>query len=261
MNKKTWAERYQIPDKAHYINLIVLKDELQQLDMELSRSVSEPRNLLARYRATRNVFLTLNNIFEALSRVRIIEPNDLVQRTRKLRIRLDLAKHFRHKGIGHLDVNLLQRAAQWHPNIFNEDNKSNEELIGIETQRAVIEACINSFIDENGNQKTFGTEIDLMYPPDAELFFSYLYELAHEALCWLDEAAKILQQRIEYHTESDLIEMAAVAGQTNFNLYENEEPRHSKEEHRLKVSQLLEFLEKSGAKEEVSEFVRQELQV
>ena len=61
---------------------------------------------------------------------------------------LSFANHFRNRGIGHLNDTLLKRAVQWRPQIFFEGFNDSNEFQLIEAQRAIIESCINSFIDK-----------------------------------------------------------------------------------------------------------------
>jgi len=153
---------YQITTKAQYINLLLLKDELYYFDGILSEVISDLDNWLIKLRATRSVFLTLNNVKDAADRIQLNGNEKFVDKTRALRRNLIFANHFRNRGIGHLNDTLLQRAVQWSPQLFYESSRGNEIFQVVEAQRTIIESCINSFIDKEGVQKVFGTEIDLI---------------------------------------------------------------------------------------------------
>ena len=142
-----------------------------------------------------------------------------------------------------------------------ESAKENELFRLVESHRAIIESCINSFIDADGNQKVFGTEIDLMYPPDAEQFYSYLSDVVTEAISWLSDAATITFEKIDHHTDEEIQELAAIAGQTDFNLKVNAEYSYSIEEHREVLSNTIRELEEHGADPQTIEFIRSKFEI
>lgn len=255
------GEKYQFREKSQYLNLLILKDELQILDSVLSQHITEYKDLLTKFRATRSVFLILNNVKDAADRTQLKASRDFIEKTRSLKKRLLFANHFRNRGIGHLDGTLLNRAVQWSPQIFYESAKENELYRLVESHRAIIESCINSFIDIDGTQKVFGTEIDLMYPPNAKQFYSYLSEVVTETIAWLSAALTITLGEIDHHTDEEILELAAIAGQTNFNLKENEEYSYSIEEHREVLSSSIKALEEHGADPKTIEFIRSKFEI
>lgn len=254
-------DKYQISTKAQYINLLLLKDELEYFDGVMSGVIADPESWLAKLRATRSVFLTLNNVKDATDRIQVKGDEEFVAKTRKLRKDLIFANHFRNRGIGHLNDTLLKRAVQWSPQIFYESSRDNVVFQVIEAQRTIIESCINSFIDKDGVQKVFGTEIDLMYPPNAKEFFNYLSEIVNGAIVWLSESASILLHSIDHHSDEEIQELAAIAGQTNFDLKAESDLEFSVEEMREKFSNAMEALEQHGAKPEILEFLRERIQI
>jgi hypothetical protein len=249
-------DKYQITTKAQYINLLLLKDELQHFDGVLSDVLIDINAWLTKLRATRGVFLTLNNVMDAVKRIQINGDGDFVTKTRKLKKSLIFSNHFRNRGIGHLNDTLLKRAVQWSPQLFYESSKDNEAFQLVEAQRTIIESCINSFIDKDGVQKIFGTEIDLMYPPDAKQFFTYLSETVNDAISWLSEAASILIESIDHHTDEEIQELAAIAGKTNFDLTAESDLNFSAEEMKAKFSYAMLALEQHVAEPEILELLR-----
>jgi len=252
-------DKYQINTKSQYINLLLLKDELQYFDGVLSEVTSDAETWLTKLRVTRSVFLTLNNVKDAADRIQVDSGREFVAKTRKLRKDLIFANHFRNRGIGHLNDTLLKRAVQWSPQLFYEESKENESFKLVEAQRTIIESCINSFIDKDGAQKVFGTEIDLMYPPNAKQFFTYLSEIVNEAIGWLSEAIAILLNSIDHHTHEEIQELAAIAGQTNFDLKTESDLTFSPEEMRDSFISVIEELEKQGTDPKILEFLREKI--
>jgi hypothetical protein len=254
-------DQYQFREKSQYLNLLILRDELQHLDEVLSQPIEETKDLLTKFRATRSVFLTLNNVKDASDRLQLEAPQDFVKKTRELKKKLVFSNHFRNRGIGHLDGVLLNRAVQWSPQIFYEKAKGNELFRLIESHRAIIESCINSFVDGAGVQKVFGKEIDLMYPPEAREFYSYLSSMVKEAINWLATAEAMTFEEIDHHSDEEVQELAAIAGQTNFNLKETPEFSYSVEEHREVLSTVLAELEEHGSDPETVAFLRSKFQI
>lgn len=211
-------DKYQIKKKAHYVKLLLLRDELQYFDGVLSQAITNSESWSGKLRATRSVFVALNNVKDAANDKQIDGDEAFVSKTRNIRKKLAFANHFRNRGIGHLDDTLIQRAVQWNPHLFHANLKGNETLKIIEAQRAIIEACINSYTDQNGKQKYFDTEIDLNYPPDAKVFFVYLSEIVKDAIEWLADAENRVFETIDYHNDDRILEMSAVAAKTSFDL-------------------------------------------
>jgi hypothetical protein len=254
-------DKYQIKPKAQYLNVLLLKDEIRYFDGLLSGVISDIDNWLTKLRATRGVFLTLNNVKDAADRIQLNGSEEFVEKTRTLRRNLMFANHFRNRGIGHLNDTLLKRAVQWSPQLFYESSRGNEAFQIAEAQRTIIESCINSFIDKEGVQKVFGTEIDLMYPPDAEQFFTYLSGTVHESIDWLTEALAILRDKIEHHTDDEIQELAAIAGQTSFDLKSESDLVFSADEMKARFASAIEALEQEGADPEIMGFLQNRLKI
>jgi hypothetical protein len=51
-------DKYQITEKGQYLNLLILKDKLQNFDTLLSKVIRDSDAWLSKLRATRGVFLT-----------------------------------------------------------------------------------------------------------------------------------------------------------------------------------------------------------
>lgn len=211
-------DKYQISMKSNYINIILLEDEINCFNIIFSKKIDNINDWIEKLRTTRSIFLTLYNIKDVTIKLKIKSVKEHIAKTRSLRKKLEFANHFRNKGIGHLDTTLLNRAVQWETFIFLENDKENELLILANSHKAVIESCINSYLNSEGTQKEFGHEIDLAYPGDNQEFYSYLELLVREAVEWLQSSRQILHSQIKFHTKDEVFELAAVAGATNFNL-------------------------------------------
>jgi len=209
------SEKYQIKEKAQYLNLLLLKDDLTYLHELLDCPTKSTEDWLNKLRNTRLVFLILDNVREAAQKINLNGSVVYVEQTRQIRKDLLFANHFRNKAIGHLDHTLLERAVQWTPILFSEDHKDDLEFQTIEGHRNVIEASINSFLDDEGIQKVFKTEIDLMYPPDHDLFYQYLWKIVTDSIDWASNALDILSSKIKFHNSDESSEISSIAGQTS----------------------------------------------
>jgi hypothetical protein len=211
-------EKFQIKDKAHYLNLLLLKDDLTHFQELLDRPTKNTEEWLNKLRNTRQVFLILDNVREAVQKINLKGSKTYIDQTRQIRNDLLFVNHFRNKATGHLDHYLLERAVQWTPHLFSEDNKEKLEFQIIEGHRAVIEASINSFLDGEGKQKVFNTEIDLMYRPDRDLFYQWLWKIVTDSINWITQALLILSSKINFYSSDKMKKVFSIAGQTEFNL-------------------------------------------
>lgn len=255
------SDKYQFDEKSKYLNLLILKADLIVSNNLLLQPIVKLSQLHEHFRVTRSVFLTLNNVKDSSNRIGIRKPSEFVSKTRALRKKLEFVNHFRNIGVGHLDESLLRRAAQWMPFIFHESIKEDENQKLLLTEKAVIESCINSFIDESGSQKIFGHEIDLFYPPDADVFFKYVSEIVTEAIDWIDAALAILRENIRHHTSEETLELSAIAGQTSFNLKEDASYSYSIEEHQETLKSALKKLQDDGVKPEMIEYFKSRFEI
>lgn len=249
------AEKYQIKEKAQYLNLLLLKDDLTYFHELLDRPTKGTEDWLNKLRNTRQVFLILDNVREAAQKINLKGPKAYVEQTRQIRKDLLFVNHFRNKAIGHLDQTLLERAVQWTPSLFSEDNKDNEEFQTIEGHRAVIEASINSFLDDEGIQKVFKTEIDLMYPPNYNLFYQYLWKVVTDSIDWISQALSILSSEINYHNRDEMHEISSIAGQTEFDLKLESDLTYNEAESKIAFEKSIEKMKEMGIKPEVIEFL------
>ncbi|MFW3616866.1 hypothetical protein [Billgrantia antri] len=112
-------DKYQIPRKSDFICLTILLDDLKSYQDALNNSEQSKHGFIATLRNTRNVFVSLHNLRDSMKRIRLVGGESFVARSRKLRKELDFIAHVRNKGVGHLDRGLLERAAQWMPQIFS----------------------------------------------------------------------------------------------------------------------------------------------
>ena len=74
-----------------------------------------------------------------MNRIRIEGDEDFVSQTRSLRRELEFIVHIRNKGVGHLDRSLLERAAQWTPEIFLSSSKEKDDYLIFLSYKAVLE--------------------------------------------------------------------------------------------------------------------------
>lgn len=251
------SEKYQIKEKAQYLNLLLLKDDLTYLHDLLDCPTKNTQNWLNKLRNTRLVFLVLDNAREAAQKINLDGPAGYVEQTRQIRKDLLFAKHFRNKAIGHLDHTLLERAVQWSPILFCEDRKEDLEFQTIEGHRNVIEASINSFLDDEGIQKVFKTEIDLMYPPNRDQFYQYLWKVVTDSISWVSHALSILSSKIKFHNSDESSEISSIAGQTEFNLKVASDLNYNEAETKKSFEKAIEKMKEMGLESEVIDFMDQ----
>lgn len=122
----------------------------------------------------------------------------------------------------------------------------------------LIESCINSYVDEKGIQKNFNTEIDFMYPPDVNLFYSYLQELVNQSINWLITSSSHILESIVHYDKSRMREFATVAAKTNFNLKEKSEYHFPIEDQKKQEEKVIQSLENNNINKELIDFIKQQ---
>lgn len=252
-------DKYQIPRKSDFICLTILLHDLKSYHEELTEEIKDIDTLTNKLRYTRNVFVSLHNLKDCINRIRIDSSRQFIKETRALKRELEFIVHIRNKGVGHLDKTLLERAAQWIPEIFYEDTQDNNEYVNFYSYKAVMESTINSYLNEEGQQKVFKTEIDFTYPPDAKQFFSFLSDIVNRSILWLESARKIVKSDINFHSNEQIKELSAIAGQTNFNLKDESTFVFTEEEMRIRFNAAIEKMQEIGADEKIIEFLEKKL--
>jgi hypothetical protein len=250
-------ERYQIAEKAQWLRLSLLVDELEsyrELRKLDARDVDAWTRLL---RATRSIFVVLHIVSEELSLIHFSDE-ELIKGKRALAKKLKFASHVRNKGVGHLNKAMSKRAVQWMPQLFTEvGEKEDKRLRLAEAHRAVLESSVNSYVDKSGAQKQFGTEIDLLYPPNQAEFFEYMESTVREALSCLYAALVNLDASIVRHNGARARELYAVAGKTEFDLESDSDLSYSEAESAKDLETALRAMEEMGVDERTVSLLRE----
>ena len=243
-------EKYQIQRKSDFICLTILLHDLKCFDEELSEPTKDIDAIINKMRNARNVFVSLHNLKDSMNRIRIHGGEaQFISETRRLRRDLDFIVHIRNKGVGHLDRTLLERAAQWVPELFHVNSYENDNYLTFMAYKAVLESAINSYLNEKGKQKVFETEIDFFYPPNAEQFFIFLSDIVKRSIAWLETMRDAVGEEINLHSDDMVKEMSAVAGGTNFNLEEESYFEFSEEEMKNRIVSVIERIREMGIEE------------
>lgn len=202
--------------KTKYIRAIILKDEITSYHNELIAEEDWDKKV----RLFKNCFVCLDILRESFNNFNVLQKDDktLSTKSRDLKKRLRFINHLRNKISGHIDETVLDKLVQWEPFIFNQGFKGNIEAQLLLTYKSLLESAINSYLDENSNQKIFKTEIDLVYPEDQTLFFNFVGKLNYDSVEFLADIITKLDKLINYWDESQLGNMATKAGKTNFKI-------------------------------------------
>jgi hypothetical protein len=102
--------------------------------------------------------------------------------------------------------------------LFSEQARNRMDMQIAEGNQTVIEAVINSYLDEDVNEMVFEHEVDISYPPDSDEFSEYLWSLVTELTGWIDLALSILSSEIKYHNHKAPRYISNIAGKTDFDL-------------------------------------------
>lgn len=204
--------------KQDYITLALISEDIEKNAIAFSLA-ADKRNFIECFRQIKNAFLAYSMLHDCLKHFTIYACNDddLIQKIRKLRKKLEFIRHLRNKCSGHLDKKVLSKAVQWEPSLFLDGVQSDVFLMLV--YKTLLESAINSYCDEKGKQKYFGEEIDLFYPPNWNIFIDFLSESETEALDILKKLKRKIFSEIETtKTIDDLVNKAMIASQTDFRL-------------------------------------------
>jgi hypothetical protein len=143
-------------------------------------------------------FIPLNLLRESLENFSIYckDNPEQVAQYKRLKKDLDFINHLRNKVGAHLSDEALDKMIQWNPDIYNENARTNSAVQEYQIYRAMMDVAINSYLDEKGRQKQFGTEID--FELESKTFYTYLLNTVRLAIRFLEEIQNIIRPNIKY---------------------------------------------------------------
>lgn len=214
------VEKTQDEIQRDYVRSLLIRFDIDRNGLAYQNAVEE-NDLEESYRQLKNGFLAYSLLNDALKSLSIYAAgdDDMSKKLKNLKSKLEFMNHLRNKCSGHLDDDLLAKAIQWAPSLFTKKTMNSDHQMLI-VYKTLLESAINSYLDNNNNQKYFNTEIDLAYPPNWKLFIEFMSETSRESLCFLDSVIEKIKSQLELITSmEDLYLQAIKAGQTDFNLY------------------------------------------
>lgn len=148
-------------------------------------------------------FIPLNMLRESLENFSIYckDNPELTAQSKKLKKDLDFVNHLRNKVGAHLSDEALDKMIQWNPDIYADGARMNTVVQEYQIYRAMMEVAINSYLDEKGQQKQFGTELDIEL--ESKVFYTYLLDTVNLAIRFLEEIQNIIRPNIKYITLSE----------------------------------------------------------
>ena len=143
-------------------------------------------------------FIPLNLLRESLDGFSIYckDNPELTAQHKKLKKDLDFVNHLRNKVGAHLSDEALDKMIQWNPDIYADKARTNTVVQEYQIYRAMMEVAINSYLDEKGQQKQFGTDLDIEL--EAKVFYTYLLNTVNSAIHFLKEIQNIIRPNIKY---------------------------------------------------------------
>lgn len=150
-------------------------------------------------------FIPLNLLKESLPSFKIYckENPELDAQYKKLNKDLEFINHLRNKVSGHLSDEALDKMIQWNPDIYDEFTKTSAAFQEFHIYRAMLEVAVNSYLDEKGRQKQFGTDIDFQIPSEWKKFYDYLLNTVNTAICFLKSVQDIIRPNIKYIKQAE----------------------------------------------------------
>ncbi|MGL4998230.1 MAG: hypothetical protein ACRC5T_04615 [Cetobacterium sp.] len=126
---------------------------------------------------------------------------------------IEFFKYLRNKYVGHLKKELIEKAIEWRPELLYSNTMEHSIIINF----YILETAINSYCNEEGKNKIFKSDTDLIYPPDLDRFYKHLQETVEKSSEYLESIIKLLKSKVELKAPdkidySDFIK----AGKTQF---------------------------------------------
>lgn len=202
--------------KELYLRAILVQNDITFYHKQLStvHHFGEKLRLITFCLTSLNIFRESLQDFSFMLK----EEKSLSAKVKSIRSKLNFINHLRNKVSGHLDSEVVEKAVQWAPSLFNEGSKSNVDFHITLFRKSLLESAINSYLDSNGKQKEFQTEIDLFYPPNSTTFLNYLRDLNIFSIEWLGDFASCVKEKIKFSSDEEMFELARFAGLLDFNL-------------------------------------------
>ena len=197
------------------ISARLIQSALRTADAHFVKSVygSDGMNQL------RAALVALANLLELERQVRSMyrEHQDLGRSFKTQRKHVEFAAYLRNKLVGHLHADLVTKAVEWRPELRYLVHQMADDQIALACNMFVLETAINTFVDEDERHKIFGSDTDLMYPPDSERFIRWLERTNREAMAYLDGLSGALAPSVERPEIGEFDpELWKNAGQTTF---------------------------------------------
>lgn len=143
-------------------------------------------------------FIPLNLLKESLEHFSIYckDNLELSAQYKKLKKDLDFVNHLRNKVGAHLSDEALDKMIQWNPDIYDDRARTDVLFQEYQIYRSMMEVAINSYLDTNGQQKQFGTDLDIEL--EAKVFYTYLLNTVNSSILFLEKIQNVIRPNIKY---------------------------------------------------------------
>ena len=179
---------------------------------------SKDNDILKCFRLLKNTFVSYSILFDSLKHLGTYckENQEIALILKELRNKLELMNHLRNKMSGHLDNEIIDKAIRWQPTLFSQSAVDNKKVLPI-CYFGLLEASLNSFMDNSRKQKYFYHEMDVCYPPDWNEFTTFLSDTYSLSLAYLSKIKGIILPKLELaQTQEDILLKAIWASDTDF---------------------------------------------
>lgn len=203
-------------DLDRYIAARLLQADLSAIDTHFSE-VGIPD--MAGIVCLKNAFLALANMVDFERTIRDIykEHKTLSTVFSENQRNYEFAKYLRNKLVGHIHSELIEKAIEWKPELRYLAPQMDDQKVMLMVNIFILETAINTYVGEDGKHKVFGSETDLIYPPDWKRFVDYLEVSIRSAINYLGNLCGVLSATIDHPAPDQLdFELWAKAGGTDF---------------------------------------------
>jgi len=199
-----------------FIQTQLLKADLVEVDRQLRDSGFKD---MASMLLVKQALLAIANLVDLETTVRPLykEHQELSAAYKKAAKEFEFAKYLRNKFVGHVKVELIEKAIEWKPELRYSLKKVDDRDMMFIFNLFVLETAINTYVHTDGAHKLFDSETDLSHSPSLERFLIFLTFVVQSGINYLAQLSEAIGKNVEMLDSSEQnLEHWLSAGQTVF---------------------------------------------
>lgn len=183
---------------ALLIKAKIIKSDLMTLNEEFNNNgiLSNTKNIIM----LKYAFITMSNLYDFEPEVRHLHDDiDIKQLFHSMKKDYEFIQYIRNKFVGHLQVELINKAIEWQPFLkynLSYNNQNSPDAMDI-SNLWLLETTVNTYVKPDEKHKIFNSDSDFHYPPDLKRFNIFLYKNINNGINYLDIIIKTLEDQLQ----------------------------------------------------------------